>query len=403
MNPHMRLILLLTMAFLLTAPLSAQGPDRVSVLIELSPGADRGPVREFAANQGGHVRYEYSILPHVINLRNMPVAALNGLRNMPGVVRIWEDPVLQATIHQSVPIIQGSQSQIQGSGFAVKGSGVRICVPDTGIDSNQWMFQDYPDTTVTRIDYAAALNLIGEGFPEDDQGHGSHVAGIAAGREGLDFENLPFQGVAPKATIIPVKVLDSQGTGDGSDLIEVFEHCTRDDLPGGRADVISLSLGYASDPATCNDDPVVQAANAAVQRGVVIVAASGNDGSSNALSAPACGSEVISVGATYDFSGIDWNCLAIVSVDQVACFSNKSPLLDVVAPGCSIHSALCWAFLAPIDDTRGLVRLRGRAVNLDRTGTVRLVRLDLAPSIGRVFHGGGGDGCRLIAAPKDRT
>ncbi len=346
MRHHARFVFALFVFGIVSGPLAAQGVQRVSVLVEMAPGAPRNAIRSFAAAQGGHVRYEYSILPRVLNLRNIPVPALNGLRNLPGVVRITQDPVIKANLHESAVLIRALQSQIQAAGLSASGAGVRICVTDTGIDSNHWMFQDWPDTTQTRIDYAAAQNYISPGiFPEDDHGHGAHVSGIAAGREGLFFNSLPLQGIAPKATIIPVKVLDSTGQGDGSNLIAAFQHCTSPDLPGGPAKVISVSLGYGpfSDRATCDAEDVVAAANAAVDAGAVIVAASGNDGNADGMSAPACGSKVISVGATWDYTGFNLNdyfyCLAFATVDTVLCFSNKSPMLDVVAPGCSIHSA----------------------------------------------------------------
>ncbi len=328
---------------ILSVQVLAQGPQRVNVLVEMVPGSARNAVRSFAAAQGGYVRYEYSNLPRVLSLRNIPAQALNGLRNIPGVVRISPDPVIRTNIQDSVPLIRGLQSQIQSAGLSANGAGIRICVTDTGIDSNHWMFQDWPDTSQTRIDYAAARNFVTPGaFPEDDNGHGAHVSGIAAGREGLIFNNLPAQGIAPKATIIPVKVLNSAGEGNGSDLIAAFQHCTDPNLPGGPAGVINVSLGYGpfSDRATCDLEDVVQAANAAVDAGAVVVAASGNDGNPNAMAAPACGSQVISVGATWDYTGIDFlYCGLFATVDDVLCFSNRSPMLDVVAPGCSIHSA----------------------------------------------------------------
>lgn len=352
---------------LCAAPGAAQGPQRVSVLVEMAPGAPRNNVRTFAAAQGGYVRYEYSILPRVMNLRNIPAPALNGLRNLPGVVRITPDPVVRASLQDSTNLIRGLQSQIQAAGLTANGAGVRICVIDTGIDSNHWMFQDWPDTAQTRIDYAAARNYINPGaFPEDDNGHGAHVSGIAAGREGLFFNGLPLQGLAPKATIIPVKILDSGGTGDGSNLIAAFQHCTDPNLPGGPAKVISVSLGYGpfSDRATCDLEDAVAAANAAVDAGAVVVAAAGNDSSTNGLAAPACGSNVISVGATWDYTGLNFNdffyCLSAATVDTHFCVSDQSPMLDVVAPGCSIHSAA--ADLTTYNIPNGVIAMCGTSM-----------------------------------------
>ena len=197
--------------------------------------------------------------------------------------------------------------------------------------------------------------------PDDDNGHGSHVAGIAVGGEGLVVGgcegNEPFQGIAPKATLIGVKVLDAYGGGFSSDIIAGIDHCADPNLPGGPADVINLSIGIEQYPDTCDDHPWAAAANNAVDAGVIVVAAAGNHGSSDALSSPACGSKVIAVGATYkddypncedDSIGFTWclngDCTAtctdmIPARDDLVCFSPESENLDVVAPGVRIWSA----------------------------------------------------------------
>jgi len=364
------------------AQVLAQGPERVSVLVQLTPGTERALVRAFAADQGGLVRYEYTILPNVINLRNIPVTALNGLRNLPGVLRVSQDPVIRASLQDSTPLIRGLQSQIQNEGLSANGEGIRICVPDTGIDSNHWMFQDWPDTSQTRIDYAASKNYINPGaFPEDDHGHGAHVTGIAAGREGLTFNGEPLQGIAPKATIIPVKVLNSAGQGEGSDLIAAFQHCTDPTLPNGPAHVISVSLGYGpfSTQATCDAEDVVQAANAAVDAGAVVVAAAGNEGSADGLAAPGCGSNVISVGGTWDYTGIDFlYCGLYATVDEVLCFSNKSAMLEVVAPGCSIHSAATDLLF---NQPNGVIEMCGTSQAAPHVAGLAALLLDKNPSL----------------------
>jgi subtilisin family serine protease len=216
-----------------------------------------------------------------------------------------------------------------------------------------------------RIDLAASYDFVhDDADPDDEHGHGTHVMGIAIGGTdvitdvGCGFE--PLEGVAFSATGIAQKVIDASGTGSGSDIVAAIQRCADPNLPNGPADVINLSIGGGSFMNTCDGDALAAAANAAVDAGLVVVASSGNDGSTNALASPACGSKVIAVGATYDTDypscdvaegSFTW-CLAgnvfvctktctddFPTTDRIACFSNQSANLDVVAPGCVTWSA----------------------------------------------------------------
>ena len=153
--------------------------ERVSVLVEVLPGRDRSSVRDFARARGGHARYEYSILPRVLNLRGIPRDALADLRRLPVVMRVEEDRAVRIDLNDSTPHIRALQSQVQGAGLAVTGSGARVCVIDTGIDADHTMF-------ASRVDALAGFDFAnGDSDPADDHGHGSHVAGIALGRTGF--------------------------------------------------------------------------------------------------------------------------------------------------------------------------------------------------------------------------
>ena len=183
---------------------------RLSVLVHLRAGADRRGLRALARGHGARVRHEYErVLPRTINIRNLPRKALAALRSMPGVEKEVEDRYYPNLIklHDSTPWVRALQTQLGAAGLPVDGSGVRICIVDTGIDSDHLMYAD-------RIDTAAGFDFENDDAnPEDDNGHGSHVAGIAVGATGLsaDFGCVgpePFQGVAPRATLIGVKALD---------------------------------------------------------------------------------------------------------------------------------------------------------------------------------------------------
>lgn len=158
-----------------------------------------------------------------------------------------------------------------------------------------------------------------------------------------------------------VKVLSGTGSGFASDIIAGINHCASTSLPGGKADVINLSLGGGLFSGTCDGDAVAAAANNAVAAGVVVVSSAGDEGRSNSLGTPACGSDVISVGVTYDddfpncefpdTTSFTWyfefrgpfcsrECTDTdPTTDSLSCMSNRSTNLDVTAPGCLTYSA----------------------------------------------------------------
>ena len=105
--------------------------------------------------------------------------------------------------------------------------------------------------------------------PTDDYGHGTHVAGLIAGSGDLS-SGKRYRGVAPKARLIALKVLDQNGAGNTSDVISAIEFVTANKDQLG-VDVINLSLGHPIyEPAAT--DPLVQAVEAAVRAGIVVVA-----------------------------------------------------------------------------------------------------------------------------------
>ncbi|MBI4716866.1 MAG: S8 family serine peptidase [Planctomycetes bacterium] len=332
--------------------------ERISVLVHFAPVGDRAArpvVRQFAADRGAYVKYEYDILPNVINVRNLTRAQVEELRGLDGVVKVEEDYEIHTFHNDSMPLIRALQSQITGAGFSATGAGIRACVIDTGIDSNSIMYS-------TRIDAAAGWDFVNnDSNPEDDNGHGSHVAGtVLGGNVSADFGCVgaeSMQGVAPAATLIGIKVLNASGSGSASNIIAGINRCASTSLPGGQADVINMSLGGGQFSGTCDSDTMAQAVNNAVAAGVVVVAAAGNNGFTNAVSTPACASGAIAVAATYDdtypscefptqtsFSFcLDSFCFSTCTdnspaVDSRCCFSNRSSKLDVAAPGCIIFS-----------------------------------------------------------------
>jgi len=331
--------------------------DRVSVMVYMNQDAGRGSaarnnVRAFATQNRGRVKYEFGpALPNAMNLRGIPEGKLEALRRMPGVAKVEVDQYHTdvVSLHDSIPLIRGLNSQVTGAGYNIDGAGVRICIVDTGIDTDHIMYAD-------RIDLSASYDFYNnDPDPEDDHGHGSHCAGIAAGATGLSVDfgcgsgSQPFQGVAPAATLISEKVLNQFGGGFDSDIVAGIDHCADQSASGAQADVISMSIGTGNYSGPCNHVWAV-AANNAVANGVVAVAASGNESNTNSMGSPACGIDVIAVGAVYkadyptcEDNTTNWNwgsCIDIApQADDIVCFSNQSDYLDVAAPGANIWSA----------------------------------------------------------------
>lgn len=167
--------------------------------------------------------------------------------------------------------------------------------------------------------------------PLDDNGHGTHVAGIITA-DGIDAK---AKGVSPNAGIIAGKVLDASGSGFFSDVVAAIYWAV--DGPDGvagnaddfNADAISLSLG-TSPPYTyksfCDNvlPDLTTAINYARSQNVLVVVAAGNSGNSG-VSLPGCISKSTTVGA-------------VDSIDKIASFSGRGKAVDLSAPGVGIYS-----------------------------------------------------------------
>ena len=174
----------------------------------------------------------------------------------------------------------------------------------------------------------------------DTYGHGTHMAGIIAGRDSLTNpleaqQNGEFVGVAPGARILNVKVADTNGAVDVSQVIAAIDWVVQHRNDNGlNIRVLNLSFG-TNGTQQYQLDPLVYAVQMAWDNGIVVVVAAGNDGNGTALRNPAINPYVIAVGAS-DTKGTErvWD-------DIVTSFSNCGSWdrnVDLVAPGKSLES-----------------------------------------------------------------
>lgn len=187
------------------------------------------------------------------------------------------------------------------------GEGVNAYVIDTGILTTHYEFRGHAEAI---FDALGSEGVIGV----DCNGHGSHVAGIIGGQT---------FGVAKKVHLFSVRVLNCQGTGAWSDVINGVNFVTwhsRQSAQQGTPAVANMSLGGETNRA------VDAAVRNSIRAGVVYVVAAGNGNSDASAYSPAGVSEAITVGATNQF-------------DARAEFSNYGPTLDLFAPGVGIPSA----------------------------------------------------------------
>jgi len=184
------------------------------------------------------------------------------------------------------------------------GSGaVVIAIVDTGVDV------DHPDLAAKIVPGYDFVN--GDSDPDDDHGHGTHVAGIAAA---VTNNGAGVAGTSWGAHIMPLKVLAADGYGYSSDVAEAIAYAV-----DHGAQIINLSLGDTEPSST-----IAAATEYAYEGGALTAAAAGNNGR-RILFYPAANDHVVGVAATTD-------------VDTRASFSNYGPHVDVAAPGVGIYS-----------------------------------------------------------------
>ena len=292
-------------------------PGRYIVVFWDSVNSPAAEAANLMRASGGQLHHTYSSAIKGF-AASLPDAALQGIRNNPNVNYIEQDQTvsLNETLTQTGAtwgldridqhaLGLNSSYQYNYTGVASVepySPAVNAFIIDTGIRATHSDL--YP-----RVNVGAGFSAISDGIGKDDcNGHGTHVAGTVGGTS---------WGVAKGVTLIPVRVLNCQGSGSWSGVIAGVDFVANSTL---RPAVANMSLGGGASQAV--DDAVA----GAVSRGATMVVAAGNSNADACNYSPARAPSAITVGAT-------------TSTDTRASYSNWGTCLDIFAPGSGVTSA----------------------------------------------------------------
>lgn len=262
--------------------------ERLGIVVVQSTNASPAATRRMLAGQPGveFVVEDRLLSAHILSVRPAssvsPSLSPDALRHLPGGWAVRQVGGFGA---------DASDPSHPGPWNITKGAGVRIAILDSGLDANHPDIAPNLALNLSEINSSVLPSPCDDGTPQDQQGHGTWVASLAAGALGLNTG--VTAGVAPQATLLNIKVLErmpaapsledpsgcnaGQAAGLLSWVLQGIE-----DAVANRADIISLSLGTLVDLNTGDGAGLKatfdHATHAAFSAGVVLIAAAGNDG-----------------------------------------------------------------------------------------------------------------------------
>ncbi|MBW2984137.1 S8 family serine peptidase, partial [Candidatus Woesearchaeota archaeon] len=265
---------------------------------------------------------------------------LQALENSPIVDFIYEDRPLHIANAESFPLIQADKAaSVTYNNFAdLTGAGQTVCLIDTGIDYRHddlgnCTYDDYINDNCDKFADNGWDFYNTDNDPDDDNGHGTAMAGLIAGN------GAGYQGLVPEAKIIAVKISDSTG-GSWSSLVDEGVNWCVDNATKFNITVISIGFstaGTTNNPSICVG-PMADEINRAVGDGITVFAPTGNSEVIDGISSPACIPNATAVSAVGDGSN-GYTADVIHSFPLDGQGPNRYPgMTDLMAPGLSIDT-----------------------------------------------------------------
>lgn len=252
---------------------------------------------------------------------------LEAIKSMEGLISVELDAHITAQMNRVGDIIESQWAHERG----YLGKGVGVAIVDTGIALHK-DFIEGGDRVVGFVDF---INQRSE--PYDDNGHGTHVAGIIGGN-GYSSKG-KYTGVAPECNLIGVKVLDHRGDGNISDVLAGLQWIM-DNRKRYNIRIVNISVGTSSKDNLDENSLLVQGVNAVWDRGIIVVVAAGNNGPGPmSISTPGISRKVITVGSSDDNVVVE-----VYGSGKSKDYSGRGPTPfcikkpDIVAPGSNIIS-----------------------------------------------------------------
>tara|TARA_Y100000589_G_scaffold75712_2_gene69422 strand:- start:358 stop:2355 length:1998 start_codon:yes stop_codon:yes gene_type:complete len=273
---------------------------RISVIVDFDHTPTEDDEKMLSSEVDFELEFRYWLIDSIAG--TVELNRIHELVDLPGVVFVELDGILGIQMEDVVPA-HGVDLVWQDTGYT--GEGVTMAIIDTGIDGNHTALDDLDDDNTTNdpkiVAFYDAINNPGatngtEIFPYDDNGHGTHCAGITAGTGAPDYRHI---GVAPRANLVGVKVLDGGGSGSFAAVMAGMEW-TVEKRHEFNIRAASMSLGAltgAIEWTSSEEESVNRMANEMMRAGVTLFIAAGNSGGTATIGTPGSAEDVITVGS----------------------------------------------------------------------------------------------------------
>ncbi|WP_299092536.1 S8 family peptidase [uncultured Metabacillus sp.] len=295
--------------------------ETTRVLIKLKSGTSINKLKDLCELSPSDLELNHAVLLNYLSGK-LSVKTIQQLVVHPKVEKLYLDRKVQAFLDTAA---KSMGKNYVNNIYGLTGKGVTIAVLDTGI-------HPHSDFTLPSNRIVGFVDMINRyPVPYDDHGHGTHVAGCAAGN-GFASKGR-YSSLAPEAQLVGVKVLDKNGVGYLSTVISGINYCIEKKALY-NIKIINLSLGSES-IVPYQEDPLSHAAEQAMKAGIIVLMAADHTGLADNITTFATNPNVITVGAASDRK------TPIMDDEYISLFTSKLQVIDSVIKPDVFFPGLC--------------------------------------------------------------